>query len=183
MFVDEDNFCFFLFVTNTESVDLWKIRLIWYGLIFILNECSATGYLPCLVWSGVQATTSELKPWNCLQKCFACLVVDFCDLCSIILGVARTVKPHPDNWTHATVSKQKCYVYVSWPLHFPAWFKFYLSSIKTGTCKFIQNHASYCSLLFVYFFSSFPRRFDPVWAFVWRWHLLAQRGSGKAVCE
>ena len=44
--------------------------------------------------------------------------------------------------------------------YFPTRFKFYSSSITTGTYKFIQNYASYCSLLFftsskvfVYFFS------------------------------
>ena len=38
------------------------------------------------------------------------------------------------------------YVYVSWLL--PTKFKFYSNSIKTRSCRFIQNYASYCFLLF-----------------------------------
>ena len=35
------------------------------------------------------------------------MVVNLWGFCSIILGVAHIVRPHPDNWTHETVSKQK----------------------------------------------------------------------------
>ena len=76
-------------------------------ITYILNECSAIGHLPFLVWSSVWGTTGELWPQNCLQKHSVCLVVDFWGFCSTNLGMARTVRPHPDNWMHAILSKQK----------------------------------------------------------------------------
>ena len=50
-----------------------------------------------------RATAMKLYP-----KTFTvCSVVNFWGFCSNISGVARIVRPHPDNWTRSTVSKQK----------------------------------------------------------------------------
>ena len=66
-------------------------------------------------------------------------------------------------------------VYVSWPLIFPPDSSF-THLIKTGTYKFIQNYASYCSsmlftsswckMLFDYFFSSLPHLYKIMLAIV-----------------
>ena len=75
-------------------------------------------------------------------------------------------------------------VYVSWPIYFPTRFNFYSSSIQTGTW-FIQNYASYCSSLLLNLrcssvsFPFLPRRFGPVWAFVWRWSPLAKDATSR----
>ena len=61
-------------------------------------------------FSGLEQCKSydwQLRPRNGIQKCFTCQVIDFWGFCSIILDVAHTVEPLPDNWTCATVSKQK----------------------------------------------------------------------------
>ena len=86
--------------------------------LHIPNDCFATEHLSFLVWGDVRATTGKLQPGNCLQKCLALSVIDFWGFCSIISGIAHTVRPYPDNWTHATVSKQKfdcIFCLFTWP--------------------------------------------------------------------
>ena len=99
-------------------------------------------------------------------------------------------------WSSKTIQNLDYNVYVTWPLYFPTRFKFYSSLIKTEACKIIQNYASCCSLLLLnlrcssnYIYSSslppssFPRCFGSVRAFIWRWRLLAKKGSRQTKCE
>ena len=96
---------FSFFFSFSDQHVLKTIWCIW--ILYVPNDCSMTRHLPFLVWGGVWATTGELQPQNCFQKCLMCLIVDFWGLCSIIPGLACIVRPHPDYWMCATPSKQK----------------------------------------------------------------------------
>ena len=98
---------FLSFFNERNSKTIWCKQI-----IYIPNNCSATGHLPFLVWGGVQTTTGELRPQNWLWRHFTCLVVYFWGFCSIIPGVACINRPHPDYWTRATwVSRSSTIVF------------------------------------------------------------------------
>ena len=49
------------------------------NIIHVLHDCSAKSHLPFLFWGeGIRATTGELQPWNCLQRCFSFSSKHFC---------------------------------------------------------------------------------------------------------
>ena len=80
-------------------------------ILYIPNDCSATGQVPFLVWGGVRAMTGELQPRICLQKPIAFSFIDFWDFPLLILGmalVACIVRPH--YLSHTWTTERMCYM-------------------------------------------------------------------------
>ena len=76
-------FVFFLSSShNSKSIVCMRI-------LHVPNDCSTTGHLPFLVLGGVQGTTGELQPRNCLQKCIVFSFEHFCGFFLHIQGVAH----------------------------------------------------------------------------------------------
>ena len=82
---------------HLSSFDQYNSTTIWCRqMVYIPNDCSATGNLSFLVWGSAEATTGELWPQNRLQRPFAFSLINFWGFCLCISGVACIVKPHLD---------------------------------------------------------------------------------------
>ena len=78
-------------------------------ILYIPNNCSTKGHWPFLVWGGIQATTSQLQPRNCLQRCIAFSLGHIWGFCSCISGVTCIVRPHSDYWCVCYRQQRVCY--------------------------------------------------------------------------
>ena len=76
-------------------------------MLHIPNDCSATRHLPFCGLGWSMSYDWQVLPQNCLQRCLTFSVINFWHFCSIISGMERILRPHPDYWMHAAMSIQK----------------------------------------------------------------------------
>ena len=140
---------FFFLSSSFDKLNSKTVVCMW--VLNIPNGWSATVHLPFLVLGGVRATTGELRPQNCSQRCFACSIIDFWGVdfwgfSSIIPDVAHIVRPHPDYWNE----RMQLWVSRSSTIHVHVGFSIYLAlknssvHLKTLLCIWIRFGCPEC---------------------------------------